>query len=282
VYSQKCLTAARVAYAAAKKNPAILAPGTDWDLGGGAYSDNDVRDEFYWAAAEMYVTTGEQTFAADLATSFYNTPNSLYKTAATNQTFSAGGFGWSSVAALGRLTLATVPNNATNRAQIIASVIAGADQYVAFQRAQAYGIMTTQFPWGSNSNFLNIVQVVATAFDLTGNATYRTAALQGIDYILGRNALGQSYVTGYGTKFSDNEHSRLYAAELDARVPHPPRGAMAGGANSAPNDPPANDVLEGCKPQMCYVDDVNSYSTNEVAINWNSALAWVVAWAASQ
>ena len=52
-FSQRCLTAARTSYAAAKRHPAILAPGTDWDLGGGAYSDDDVSDEFYWAAAEM-------------------------------------------------------------------------------------------------------------------------------------------------------------------------------------------------------------------------------------
>ena len=57
---------------------------------------------------------------------------------------------------------------------------------------------------------------------------------------------------------------------------------MAGGANQSPSDPPADDVLVGCAPQRCYVDDVNSYSTNEEAINWNSALAWVAAWAASQ
>jgi len=48
---------------------------------------------------------------------------------------------------------------------------------------------------------------------------------------------------------------------------------MASGANSAPNDPPANDVLKGSTPQLCCLDDVNSYSTNEVAINWNSALS---------
>lgn len=44
----------------------------------------------------------------------------------------------------------------------------------------------------------------------------------------------------------------------------------------------ADDVLVGCAPQLCYVDDCNSYSTNEVAINWGSALAWVASWAADQ
>lgn len=35
-FAAQCLAAARVAYAAANENPAIYAPGNDWDLGGGA------------------------------------------------------------------------------------------------------------------------------------------------------------------------------------------------------------------------------------------------------
>lgn len=83
-------------------------------------------------------------------------------------------------------------------------------------------------------------------------------------------------------------HSRLFANELSRLIPQnpivpsPPKGAMAGGANESPDDPPANDVLKNCVGQLCYVDDVNSYSTNEVAINWGSALAWVASWAADQ
>ena len=35
--------------------------------------------------------------------------------------------------------------------------------------------------------------------------------------------------------------------------------------------------MSGCPPQTCYVDHVESYSTNEVAINWNASLAWTAA-----
>ena len=38
--------------------------------------------------------------------------------------------------------------------------------------------------------------VLATAYDLTGDASYRDGAVQAMDYILGRNALNHSYVTG--------------------------------------------------------------------------------------
>ena len=35
--------------------------------------------------------------------------------------------------------------------------------------------------------------------------------------------------------------------------------------------------MSACPPQTCYVDHVESYSTNEVAINWNASLAWMAA-----
>lgn len=90
-FSQQCLTAAKTAYAAALRHPAILAPGTDWDLGGGAYSDNDVSDEFYWAAVEMYLTTGGQQYLNDLTSNPYHTAN-------TSTVFPIAGFSWGSVA----------------------------------------------------------------------------------------------------------------------------------------------------------------------------------------
>ncbi|KAG9748024.1 secreted endoglucanase, partial [Aureobasidium melanogenum] len=159
---------------------------------------------------------------------------------------------------------------------------------MAIQKTQPTDVFITSYPWGSNSNQLNCIQVVAIAYDISRNTSYRTSALSGMDYIFGRNAISQSYVHDYGTKTSSNMHSRLYAAELsrlivqDPIVPPAPKGAMAGGANESPADPPADDVLVGCVGQFCYVDDVNSYSTNEVAINWGSALAWVASWAADQ
>jgi len=296
-FSQRCLSAARTAYAAAKRHPAILASGNDWDLGGGAYSDNDVSDEFYWAAAELYITTSESAYLDDVTSNPYHTAN-------VSTAFSVpSGFSWGSVAALARLDLATVPSKVPNHGAIVQSVLDAADMYLAVQQnsSNGYGVLITDYEWGSNSNNLNNIQVsphlppptstpcpltqhqiLATAHDLTGNQTYRSAALQGIDYILGRNALSHSYVRGYGTMATQNVHSRLYAHELDDTVPQAPPGAMSGGANENASDPPADDVLQGCMPQLCYVDDVNSYSTNEVAINWNSALAWVSGWAATQ
>jgi endoglucanase len=152
-------------------------------------------------------------------------------------------------------------------------------------QAQAWGqpyAPTDNWVWGSTSQLLNNLVVLATAFDLSGEPEYQRAVLEGMDFLLGRNALNLSYITGYGEVFSQNQHSRMYAAQLNGELPHPPVGSIAGGPNSALQDPVARDLLAGCIGQLCYVDDINSYSTNEVAINWNAPLAWVASFLADQ
>ncbi|WP_442933776.1 glycoside hydrolase family 9 protein [Micromonospora sp. CPCC 205556] len=276
-FAARCGSAAKTAYAAARAHPAVYAPAGG--AGGGPYDDTDVTDEFYWAAVELYLTFGEQRHRDDLTASPHH----------TGDVFAPGGaFGWQAVAALGRLDLATVPNGlpAADRARVRASVTAAADAYLAALRAQAYGLPfpadAASYVWGSNSNVVNNAIVLATAFDLTRDARYRDGAVQAVDYLFGRNALNMSYVTGWGERHARNQHSRIFAHQLDPASPNPPAGSLAGGPNAALQDPYAAQLLKGCRPMFCYVDDINSYATNEVAINWNSALAWVASFLADQ
>jgi endoglucanase len=69
---------------------------------------------------------------------------------------------------------------------------------------------------------------------------------------------------------------------LNAKLPNPPVGTLAGGPNSSIQDPVAQQLLQGCKPQFCYIDHIGSWSTNELTINWNSPLSWVVNWVAEE
>jgi endoglucanase len=274
-FAARALTAARTAYAAAKANPDRLASADD-GTGGGAYNDTKVTDEFYWAAAELYLTTGESPFATDVTSSADNTAD----------VFGTGAFDWASTAAAGRLDLALVPNKLPGLAAVKASVVAGAEKYLTVQKAQAYGVpyapANNMWDWGSNSAILNNMVVLAGGYQLTGRPKYRDAVLTGFDYLLGRNALNHSYVTGYGEVSPQNEHSRWYAHELDPALPNPPAGTLAGGANSSIQDPYAQGKLTGCVAQFCYIDDIQSWSTNEEAVNWNSALSWVAAFVADQ
>jgi len=196
------------------------------------------------------------------------------------------GFDWGNTAQLGRLDLATVPSKLPDRDRVRASVAQGADKYLANVDSQAYGLSyapgDAKFDWGSNNLVLNNLVVMATAYDLTGAAKYQQGVVQGMDYLLGRNALNQSYVTGFGEVNSHNQHTRWYSHELNADLPNPPTGTLSGGPNSGIQDPLAQQKLQGCAAQFCYIDDIQSYATNELAINWNAPLAWVSGFLAGQ
>ena len=86
--------------------------------------------------------------------------------------------------------------------------------------------------WGSNGLVLNNLVVLAVAHELTGRDEHLDAATRGLDYLLGCNALGQSYVTGYGTDFTRHQRTRHFAHDLDPSFPPPPPGALAGGPHS--------------------------------------------------
>jgi endoglucanase len=274
-FADRALAAARTAFAAALANPDRIASPAD-GTGGGAYDDARVGDEFYWAAAELFLTTGSQEYADRVLASPFHTAD----------VFGPGAFDWGNTAAAARIDLATVPSKLPGRARVVRSVVQGADEYVATQRANPYAIAyapaNNSWDWGSSSLILNNLTVIGAAYDLTDRPAYRDAVLEGMDYILGRNALNYSMVTGYGEAAAHNQHSRWYARQLDPSLPNPPPGTLAGGPNSSIQDPYAQSKLTGCVGQFCYIDDIQSWSTNELTINWNSALAWVAAFVADQ
>ncbi|MBO4275183.1 glycoside hydrolase family 9 protein, partial [Microbispora triticiradicis] len=277
VFSSRCLTAAEKAYAAAKANPSIIAPSSD-DQGGGSYVDTKVTDEFYWAAAELYVTTGKQTYRDAL------TGSSLYY----GRSFTNEGAQWSEVGSLGDITLALVPNGLTSTigTQLRSRFVSNGDTLLTAMRNQGYPVPFAPsgggYIWGSNNLILNNAALLALAYDFSGQERFRNGVFETMAYEFGRNPLGQSYVTGYGDQPSRNVHHRFWAHQLDSSLPIAPPGALAGGPNSGLQDPVAQERLGGCKPQRCYLDDINAWSVNEVAINWNAVLAWVSAWTAEK
>ncbi|MDY7100643.1 MAG: glycoside hydrolase family 9 protein [Actinomycetota bacterium] len=279
-FAAELLVAARAAWAAAEANPALYAPAADGADGGGPYDDDDVSDERYWAAAELYLTTGEAEFADAVTSSPWH----------EGEAFTTEGFSWGDVAALARIDLALVPNDLPDRDRVAASVVAAADALVEVVDAQpfghAYAGADGDYVWGSNSQLLNNIVVLGVAHDLAPSDDYLRAAFESMDYLFGRNALNWSYVTGYGADGYNavNQHSRWWADQLDPSLPNPPPGSVSGGPNSLTDtwDPVISSLYPGedCAPQRCYVDDIQSWSTNEITINWNSALSWVASFLA--
>ncbi|RYD58840.1 MAG: glycosyl hydrolase [Sphingomonadales bacterium] len=270
-FAARCLGAARSAWAAAKRNPEIYA--TNSFTGSGGYGDSDVSDEFYWAAAELLATTSEDEFAQAVQNSRHFREDVREPS-------------WPGTASLGTMLLATRPAllPAADIKRLQAAIVAAADRFLEDANGNGYAIpyIAKDYPWGSNSSLLNRAMILATAYDLTGDAKYRAGVIAALDYVLGRNPMDVSYVSGYGARPMLNPHHRFWAPSLDPKLPGPPPGVLSGGPNStAMSDEVAKKMQGKCAPQMCWADDVHAYALNEVAINWNAPLFWVAAWADS-
>jgi endoglucanase len=274
--AERLLGAARTAHAAARSLPVLLAPDDEGAHGGGPYGDPDVADDRYWAAAELWLTTGEDELLAEVLGSAEH----------VRDAFDPAGFDFDRVAAPARLDLATAGRALPDHDRVVADVVAAARRLQDLAREQPWGqpyAPPDGWAWGSNGRILNNLVVLATAHQLTGDATFRDAVRCGVDYLFGRNALGQSYVTGYGADSSAHLRTRQFGHDLDPAFPPPPPGAVAGGANSTrtpgfPSDP----RLAGLPPQCCYLDEPTSETTNDLCIRWNAPLVHVATYLATQ
>lgn len=264
-FADRCLQAAQRAYAAAKRNPAIYSANFN---GSGGYGDPELADDFYWAAAELAVTTGEAGYRADLAASpivskGYSEPS------------------WGDTAALGAMTLAL--QGGADQGSEAKRIIGLADDYLAQQERTGYFIPfdSLDYPWGSNSTLLNRAMLLGVAHRLTGEARYLDGMRNVMDYLLGRNPLAVSYISGFGARAMQHPHHRFWANVLDPSLPPPAPGTVSGGPNSTSMDDPIAKEMQGkCAPQRCWKDDIGAYAFNEVTINWNAPLVWVSAYLA--
>ena len=269
-FAERCLLAAERAFRAGVEEPVTLAGNTP-GAGGGNYDDVRIADERFWAAAELYLTTGDPRYAdAMRATPYLARFGGLGRDSAMY---------WGDTAALGALSLilhdADLPEVAALREQLLRT----ADGYLEVIATEGYRVPIRTYVWGSNSAVLNNAIVLAYAHDLTGDAAYLHGVLESMDYLLGRNALAFSFVSGYGERSMTNPHHRFWANEGD--WPPPPPGVVAGGPNASPSDPTALDFATlDAGPARRYVDLRGSWSTNEVTINWNAPLVWVAAYLA--
>jgi endoglucanase len=265
-YAARCLDAAKRAFAAALRNPTIY---TGNFTGSGGYGDPNLADEFYWATAELFATTRDPQYGNALArVRFYSEP--LHEP------------GWGSTAALGTITLALTDGvlPTAEQAKQRALIIDAADSYLREDARSGYRIpyAAASYSWGSNAVLLNRAMILSLAAHFSGDARYRNGAVDVMDYLLGRNPLDQSYISGFGARPMRKPHHRFWAHSLDAHLPAPPPGVVSGGPNSGR---PADDVartMGACAPMRCWRDEVSAYSLNEVAINWNAPLVWVSAY----
>ena len=267
--ADSCLTASVRAWQWAHKNPSLvysqrdMAPKFDPDITTGEYGDKSFKDEWLWAASELYATTGEASYFPLIAERL-NDAAQLPS--------------WGNVAMMGYFTLIrldkALPASAKKEVNAMKDTILRiANSYLSNVPANAFSTVMGQtvrdFSWGGNSVAANQGILLIYAYKLTKNKTFLNGALSNLDYLLGRNATGYSFVTGIGSKRVMHPHHR--PSEADGIV-DPVPGLLSGGPNPGMQDKCKYTFTE---PETAFVDDVCSYASNEIAINWQAPMVYL-------
>jgi endoglucanase len=266
-YAQRNLEAATKAWSWLEENPNVTFRNPA-GITTGEYGDHDCSDEHLWAAAELWRTTRkpeyEQYFLSHYA------PFLPHVASESPQN-------WSQVSALGLWTY--VLGGGTNAAAVKAirdASIGAADQIVRRTAATGYLMSLTarDYVWGSNGVAANYGMQLLIANQLRPDPQYIQTALDNIHYLLGRNTFSLSWVTHIGEHSFQHPHHRPSGSADEGPWP----GLLSGGPNPGRQDSVMKRVVPAdVKPARAYVDLTGAYACNEVAINWNAPLVFVLA-----
>lgn len=267
--ADSCLKASKKAWEWALLNPALVYDQNKMneefkpEITTGGYGDRNFRDEWFWASSELYITTMDKRF--------FDTLMNHVKDKVDLPS-------WNNVGMLGCYSLLRFEKKmpvsfSANTALIKKNILQMADEYVEKTSTNAFATVMGQtvkdFNWGGNSNAANQGILLIRAYLISREKKYIDYALTNMDYLLGRNATGYSFVTGIGSKSPMHPHHRQSTAD---GVTDPVRGLLAGGPNPGMQD---HCQYEFTEPETAYSDSDCSYASNEIAINWNAPIVYL-------
>jgi endoglucanase len=247
--SASYLAAARLGYAflAANTGPAVPDIGATFKTGG--YGQSSDASNRLWAAAELWETTGEAAFLADVETRI-GVPNV------------DANFDWGNPTNLGLFTYLLSKREGRNPslvADLTTDATTVADLLAGTARASAFGRAITGYWWGSNGAVARTAMNLWVAYQLNQDAKYLDAIALQLDHLLGRNYYDRTQVTGVGYHPPEMPHHRPTVS--DGRLATWP-GLLVGGSNPG---------------ATTWMDDTDAYQVNEVAINWSAAFIYATA-----
>ncbi len=268
-FAKQNLEAARKAWVWTEQYPNVTFRNPQ-GISTGEYGDNSCSDERLWAAAELWRTTGDKTYG-DHVVKQYPAFRSTLDTPAPE--------GWRDVAAMGLWTYALGSSKSADAA-VVADVrkrtSLAARAIVEATRKNPYrvSLRTKDYIWGSNGVAASYGIELVVANVLAPDPAFVEAAFDNLHYLLGRNAFSLSWVTQLGDNPFRHPHHRPSGADKNAE-PWP--GLLSGGPNAGRQDDVLKRLPAGLPPAKSYADDQDSYASNEIAINWQAALVFLVA-----
>lgn len=265
-YSQKLQVAAERAWAWLEKNPENFPAGgfeNPEGVEGGQYGDPSDMDERLWAAVELYRLTDNEKYLSF----FIENSDSLYQKDIPPISWRDA----NSLAMRAFLQSETSGKYLREKEAVSKAIVDHANTLLAVKSRNSYKnlLRYDQYYWGSNSVGLAFAFDLLHANYITGDLIYKHAALDQLHFILGRNPLNLSQVTGVGSASVQNPYHQL--SELDnSREPVP--GMLVGGPN---NHLLLNNRKISPYPAKNYEDLFKNYLVNEPAINFTAILVYV-------
>lgn len=263
-FSNKCLDAALRANNYLNHNQELIDIVNPDGIIGGNFPDNFDEDARFYTNMGLYVATKDTMYLEEAKRQYEKSSDA------------AIGLSWVANGGYGRYIFLTNQESEKDDPEfykvMVESLKSEALEILNYGLGNGYNTGLYMYGWGSNHDMCVNGITMSMAYDFTGDTRYQQYALEHLNYILGKNTLDLCYVTTFGYNSPTNVHNRLSVSH-DVVFP----GAMVGGANSFREDP-VTQALPGNLPQAkVYSDSFESYSTNEIAINWNSALIHLLA-----
>jgi endoglucanase len=268
-FAARALDASRRAWAWTEKYPNVTfknPPGVNT----GEYGDANCKDERLWAAAELGRTTGESAFNDFFLKNYAEFLPTLDSPPAEN---------WNQLAPMALWTYALSRrkgSDATTIAAIRQRTIVAARAVVDRTIANPYRIsmQSKDYVWGSNGIAASYGLYLLIANVFSPDASFLDAARDNLHYLLGRNTFSLSWVTQVGQNSVQHPHHRPSGS---GKQPGPWPGLLSGGPNAGRQDAVLAALPKDLPPGKVYADQLASYASNEIAINWQASLVFLLA-----
>jgi endoglucanase len=268
-FAARALDAARRAWAWTEKNPDVTfrnPPGVTT----GEYSDASCKDERLWAAAELWRTTGEAAYHNFFLINFAEFLPNLDSPPAEN---------WSSVGSMGLWTYALSSRKDADPKAVAAireRTLEAAHSVVERTRSNPYRVsmQARDYVWGSNGVAAGYGMYLLIANQFEPDNSFVDAARDNLHYLLGRNTFSLSWVTQVGDHPFQHPHHRPSG---DGKQSGAWPGLLSGGPNARPQDKVLAAFPKDLPPAKGYADQLASYASNEICINWQASLVFLLA-----
>ena len=250
-YADRCRQAAARSYAYLSARPErIKSDQSKFSTGPYEVPDDGAR---LWAAAEMWELTGDPACLRD----FEERLKRIHAAVPVKWDYSNPG-------PLGCITYLFSKRGGRDEnlvSSLRANLLATAERMVAAADAHGYRRPTAVgYGWGFNGQVARQSVLLHAAHRLDPRPHWFQTTADAVGYLFGRNVHGRSYVTGLGHQPPQKPHDRSSASD---GIDRPWPGFLVGGPHPGPRD---------------WSDDQEDFRTNEIAINWNSALVYALAW----